>query len=637
MPGNGPGRWAARYLLVPALVATIGLLGTAAVTAQFIATTNGRDRDRFDLLVGNRVDEIQERLESYMGLLRGAASLVTLKPDLTREDWLAFVEKTRLQELYPGIQGVGFTKRFSAAERDAVVAAMRSQGFDNFTVRPEHERSEYSAILYLEPLDRRNLAAIGFDMLSEATRRQAMERSRDTGRQAVSGKVELVQEIDADKQAGFLIYLPVYAQAASPPTVEERRQQLIGWTYSPFRAADLFRRSFGGLDSAALDFAVYDGTPEPANLLYTSGPNPTAPAGSRHMAERSVDIGDRVWTVRFTGTRYFELSSSRGLAPYVAGAGVLMTMLLAGAAWAQARATRTADMAREDLRVFNETLEERIERRTAELTRARTELQTVNQNLETIVALRTADLEAANEEIQRFAYIVSHDLRAPLVNVMGFTSELEAARTELVAAGTLPEGDPERERALKEFDESLAFIRAATSKMDGLIGAILKISREGRRSFKPEPLDMTALVQTLADALRHQTDAAGATITVQPLPEITADRLAVEQIFGNLLDNAVKYLQPGRPGQIEVTAEDRPRQVLVRVRDNGRGIAQGDHARVFELFRRAGAQDRPGEGIGLAHVKMLVRTLGGRIELESEPGVGTTFSIILPKLPVTRT
>jgi signal transduction histidine kinase len=634
MPGSARAQWAARYLLVPAIVAAIGLVGTAAVTAQFIVTTEGRDRDRFDLLVGNRVDEIQERLESYIGLLRGAAGLATLKPDISREDWQAFVAKTRVQELYPGIQGIGFSRRFQPAEREAVLAAMRSQGFDDFTLLPEHQRPEYSAIVYLEPLDRRNRAALGYDMLTEETRRRAMERARDTGRRAVSGKVELVQEIDSDKQAGFLIYLPVYENVAMPATMEERRQRLIGWAYSPFRATDLFRRSFGGLDSAALDFAVYDGPADPANLLYASDPGPTAPAGARHFAERSLDIGDRAWTVRFTGTSYFELQSNRGLAPYVGTAGILMTVLLAGAAWAQARATRTADMAREDLHAFNETLEARIEHRTAELSRARSELQTINQNLETIVALRTADLEAANEEIQRFAYIVSHDLRAPLVNIMGFTSELEAARAELIAAGGLPEGDPERERALKEFDESLSFIRTATSKMDVLIGAILRISREGRRTFKPERLDMTTLVQNLADAIRHQTEAVGASVVVDALPEITADRLAIEQIFGNLVDNAVKYLQPGRLGQIQVEAEERARHVQFRVRDNGRGIAPADHARVFELFRRAGAQDRPGEGIGLAHVKMLVRALGGRIDLESEPGIGTTFSIILPKQAV---
>ncbi|MDP4021754.1 MHYT domain-containing protein [Methylobacterium sp. NEAU 140] len=240
-----------------------------------------------------------------------------------------------------------------------------------------------------------------------------------------------------------------------------------------------------------------------------------------------------------------------------------------------------------------------------------------------------AELRESNEEIQRYAYIVSHDLRAPLVNVMGFTSELEATREDVRAALA---GQPQAERIDADFTEALGFIRAAVNRMEGLIAAILKLSREGRRTFDPRPLDMTALLRGLADAQRHQTEARRAVVTIAPdLPTIVADRLAVEQVFGNLLDNAVKYLDPDRPGQVTVTA--RPAgtgRVRFEVADNGRGIAPRDHARVFELFRRAGTQDQPGEGIGLAHVKALVRALGGRIELASEPGAGATFGVTLP-------
>ena len=148
---------------------------------------------------------------------------------------------------------------------------------------------------------------------------------------------------------------------------------------------------------------------------------------------------------------------------------------------------------------------------------------------------------------------------------------------------------------------------------------------------------MTALVQRLADAQRHQTEAAGASIRVAgDLPRVTADRLAMEQIFGNLIDNAVKYLSPGRPGRITVTGQPTGGgRVRIAVADNGRGIAERDHVRVFELFRRSGVQDQPGEGIGLAHVKALIRSLGGRIDVASELGVGTTFVVTLPRTMAT--
>ncbi|MCJ2053069.1 MHYT domain-containing protein [Methylobacterium sp. J-070] len=240
-----------------------------------------------------------------------------------------------------------------------------------------------------------------------------------------------------------------------------------------------------------------------------------------------------------------------------------------------------------------------------------------------------ADLRESNEEIQRYAYIVSHDLRSPLVNVMGFTSELEATRAEM---RTALQGHPEAERLDTDFGEALSFVKAAVNRMEALIAAILKLSREGRRHFTPEDLDMAAVLQALADAQRHQAEAAGAQVLIaHDLPGIVADRLAVEQIFGNLLDNAVKYLDPSRPGRITVTARSAgPRGICFSVADNGRGIAPRDHARVFELFRRSGLQDRPGEGIGLAHVKALVRSIGGRIEMRSTLGEGTTFDVTLP-------
>jgi signal transduction histidine kinase len=274
-----------------------------------------------------------------------------------------------------------------------------------------------------------------------------------------------------------------------------------------------------------------------------------------------------------------------------------------------------------------------FQRSTRLLEESEARLKAANDGLETLVAQRTAELTESNEEIQRYAYIVSHDLRAPLVNVMGFTSELDEVRDQV--AERLRD-DPSASPLIQEFDEALNYIKAAITKMEGLIGAILKISREGRRAFLPEALDMRALVKGLADAQHHQTQAVGAEVAVGELPAITADRLAVEQIFANLVDNALKYLDPARPGRVEVAGTEVGGLVRFEVRDNGRGIAPGDFARVFELFRRSGPQDRPGEGIGLAHVKALVRSLGGRIELASVLGEGTTFTVWLPSKPPAR-
>jgi signal transduction histidine kinase len=280
-----------------------------------------------------------------------------------------------------------------------------------------------------------------------------------------------------------------------------------------------------------------------------------------------------------------------------------------------------------------------ISRYVGEIRNAHMELDRLNAGLENEVRDRTAQLTRANEEIQRFAYIVSHDLRAPLVNVMGYTSELEqAGKTLEHQIARLETASPdliEKDAVLavrEDVPEAIGFIRASTAKMDRLINAILKLSREGRRPLVAEKLDMKALAQQLADSVRHQTDAADAEIIVGDLPSLESDRFSIEQIFGNLVDNAVKYLDPGRPGRILIEGEQLPGGwVHYRVIDNGRGVSDRDHERVFELFRRSGRQDRPGEGLGLAFVRNSVRRLGGSIDIESELGKGSTFHLKFPR------
>ena len=279
-----------------------------------------------------------------------------------------------------------------------------------------------------------------------------------------------------------------------------------------------------------------------------------------------------------------------------------------------------------------------VRRYAADLDRSELALRGLNAGLEDEVRRRTADLTRANDEIQRFAYIVSHDLRSPLVNVMGFTSELETAAKPLreLTARLKAEAPALLTRAAQEavevdLPESLGFIRSSTQKMDRLINAILRLSREGRRNLAPEAVAMGPLIEGVIASLKQQTDAKGAAMRIEgALPDLVNDRLAVEQVFSNVVENALKYLKPGRPGQITIRGHSQGATRTYEVQDNGRGIEPKDNERVFELFRRAGAQDQPGEGIGLAHVRALVYRLGGTITVESDLDQGATFRICLP-------
>jgi signal transduction histidine kinase len=274
---------------------------------------------------------------------------------------------------------------------------------------------------------------------------------------------------------------------------------------------------------------------------------------------------------------------------------------------------------------FNEMLDE-IQRRDDRLRAA-------NRTL----GLRTEELARKNEDVEAFVYIVSHDLRAPLVNLQGFSRELQLSCNTLaqrLASAPLPTETLAAVRDLTEVEipSSLRFISASTAKFERLINALLQLSRSGRRELRPEALDMNALVATTLDSLQRSIEESGAEIVVEPLPAALADTTAVGQLLSNLVTNALRYLQPGRPGRIELGGGHENGANRYYVKDNGVGIPPAAQSRLFQVFQRFRPDLAEGEGIGLATVKRIVDRHGGRIWAESTEGVGTTFFFTLPGL-----
>ena len=243
------------------------------------------------------------------------------------------------------------------------------------------------------------------------------------------------------------------------------------------------------------------------------------------------------------------------------------------------------------------------------------------------------ELEQANEEVKQFAYIISHDLKAPLVNIKGFSSELRFAVKEInsVMNSVMHHLDGVQKKSVnmamqEDIPEALEFIESSAHSMDKLISSILKLSRLGRHELKPEKLNMGSIVESVLEDMAFQIEERNAKIIMGSLPVLVADKASMERIMGNLLTNAVKYFDPDRPLEIQISAESTEDETRIHVRDNGRGIAESDMDKVFAPFRRAGEQNVPGDGMGLSYVQALVRRHGGRIWCESEPGIGTVFS-----------
>ena len=347
---------------IPYFVLVVALLLTAGATYYVSMTAHAEDHLRFESAVERTQDNIENRLETYIALLRAGSGFFAGSEQVNRDQFRAFVSRIELQHHYPGIQGIGFSRRVMPEEKEALIAAMQVQGATHFTIHPEFKRSEYHAIIYIEPLDSRNQAAIGFDMFTEPVRRQAMERARDTGTAAASGKVTLIQETDEHKQAGFIIYVPVYHNGLVPHSVAERQAALKGFVYSPFRIDDLMQGIFGSEKYPAVDFAIYDGTNRrPEHLLHRSNPNSTASSPSSpppFTATTTLTVAGRPWTIAFTSRPEFELDSGRHLVPYILLGGLSISLVLFAVTRSQICARETAERSAACLHQSQEALRE---------------------------------------------------------------------------------------------------------------------------------------------------------------------------------------------------------------------------------------------------------------------------------------
>lgn len=247
-----------------------------------------------------------------------------------------------------------------------------------------------------------------------------------------------------------------------------------------------------------------------------------------------------------------------------------------------------------------------------------------------------AELEMKNKDMESLVYAVSHDLRSPLVNILGFSQELDYAcaslREGLTGEGQEQRDDEQLRRILDEqIPMAMRFITSSGKRIEQLIDGMLLLCRAGRTQLKAESIDMNDLVGTAVDAMAYQTEKCSASIEVDDLPPCFGDAGQISQVFSNLLDNALKYRDPDRPLRIRVSGERNRDHIEYRVEDNGRGIAPQYHERIWELFHRLHPEAAvAGEGLGLTLTRKIVQRHGGRIWLESQPGEGSTFHVVLP-------
>jgi PAS domain S-box-containing protein len=340
LPGSGQ-----MPLLLAMLVLLVTLLVTFSAWSGAKRTAEAQLLETFDYRTRDMAYSVSRRMAVYEQVLRGARGFLRGSVELDRHDWAEYYGLLRLDQSFPGMEALGIATIIPRRQLAAHEAAMRRQGHPDYAVRPDDPREVYTAITHIEPFGGRNLRAFGFDMFSEPVRRAAMERARDSGQAALSGKVVLVQEGVAhegpgSQQAGALMYLPVYREGELAGTVDQRRRAIVGWVYAPFRMDDLMQ-GLGGAHSTDLEVEIHDGDPAGAATLLYRSPN-ASDHPARLRASAQIVPGGRTWTISMRSSAALENSLDTTRPRLVAVTGIGLSFLISLVVWLLASERRRA-------------------------------------------------------------------------------------------------------------------------------------------------------------------------------------------------------------------------------------------------------------------------------------------------------
>lgn len=254
------------------------------------------------------------------------------------------------------------------------------------------------------------------------------------------------------------------------------------------------------------------------------------------------------------------------------------------------------------------------------------------------LAEMTQSLAEKNKELETVVYVASHDLRSPLVNIQGFSRELSHACNRVMQLlDRSPDATVDKtqlEEILRsEVPEALEYIQTGVAKMDALLSGFLRYSRLGRAALRIEPLEMNRLIANVRKSMDFQLKEIGADVHIESLPSCLGDAVQVNQVFSNLIDNAIKYRASSRPLRLQLRGWRDHDQSIYAVADNGIGIPREHQGKVFEIFHRLNPSAGPGDGLGLTIAQRVLERHRGKIWLESIAGEGTTFFVALPAAP----
>lgn len=722
-----------RALLASIFVLALGLSATLAITIYVQQSLSHRSQTKFIATTDAMTAYMNQQLSRYVDMLYAARGYFLASQDTSREAWKQYVSSLSLDTNFPGLQGIGYAQKILPENLDTHESATRRLR-GQYDVMPGGERPIYFPIVLLEPETDRNLRAIGFDMFTEPHRHEAMQEACDSGKPVATKVVTLVQETAQDVQPGFLIYLPHYRPYAKLDTVEERRANLLGFVYSPFRIHNLVQGILANQASPGMPHLhIFEGpTADPAKLIFETVKDAEHPTDIL-FRDVPFQVAGQTWLLRFYQLKNEE--NGQVQPPIIIlCTGIIISFLLFSITFTQYQSRKRLAESEAALRVSELRFRLKIEQSPVAIQLFDTEGRSVYVNpaweeLWGISAAEVSDYniladeqlqlsgqlmdvkrafsgesviigptqlalsisgaepgykrwvravlyptrqasgqvrevvmmfedftkrKEAEEELRRqkeraeearhiaeeasrakdqFLAVLSHELRNPLSPVLTMVNALQSK----------PMSREETEDALKIIQRN---VELEARLIDDLLD-ITRISR-GKMHLDTEIINAQDVLRDALHVCDTEISKNGMKVNLDlqaMQTRVIADPARLEQVFWNLIKNAVKFTPRG--GTITIRTrneigtlpallpEDPQQTVLVaEVSDTGIGVEPDKLARIFDAFEQA---DRSitrrfgGLGLGLAISRALIQAHGGELTAYSAGRQkGATFTIRLP-------
>jgi len=574
------------------------------------------DEIHFNELVTESESAISSRFNSYVDLLRGAASYYVSSNCVTREEWRTYVDFLKIRQIYPGINGIGFCLPFASIEQhQQFQQEIESESLQSHPVVnvPNVAAAEidpslkHLIITHIEPLDI-NLSALGLQLSSETNRLQAALLARDSGEPKITGRIILVQ--DGEARPGFLLYLPAYNPGQPITTPEQRQQAFLGFAYAPFITELFVDGVLGDKNPEQINLSIYDSDSiSPDALVYSNITNREANSPVDFDQVRTLNIGGQTFTTTWQrGSKY-----AGGTLYTATGAGVLsalFTCLLAFAAWnfeSLVRSKKIIEVTTDELTATNRLLKLEIDvRKRAETEASRAELAA----------------KSANEAKSEFLAIMSHEIRTPMNSVIGFSQLLSASKLT-------------SEQALWA-----SYIKSSSGGLLSLMDDILDFSKieAGKLELENIPFSLQEIIEDVTGSFSIQASEKSISVDAKidrDIPEyVLGDPTRLKQIIINLVNNGLKFTNTGSVfTHLEWLGDQNKGTARISIVDTGIGIAPDKVDNLFKQFTQADlstTRKYGGSGLGLSICQRLTGLMNGTIRATSPAGQGTTMIVEIP-------